>query len=337
PLTFLTTRVEDETTMELNPILTYDDFSCLTVSRMSAARDLVHDFAELDQQNRQSADGMLSEKFQYRWIGPVRVVEIHGTDSQSSIEIVKTYPGYEIVHRTIHISRLRPYTYLEPEDNAQLATLDLQPDMEKEIQQWTDARLLRRKPRGEQPMDTGINCFIMQSLYPDFTKEDIVNPEFRIDHIVIVEHTNKYECLTKWDGWTHRFNTWQRESDMHTDLISKFWDARRASQPHQYKLRQTWLRTHKTNKALLPTKGKKPQFVIEIPLTKETSAWDKPSSLVVKTVVTPKNPVHVLIHISSLHLSKIVHHGIPYKCKSSPLPPDTCRIMFQFGVMTINS
>ncbi|KAJ3277782.1 hypothetical protein HDU76_010175 [Blyttiomyces sp. JEL0837] len=267
----------DDTTIPSNPGLTQDDFSQLTQSRMTAAGDLACEFAELNPQTRQSTDsarfshefqvgdyallaaplrtrhtseGILSEKFQYPWVGPVCIVGIHGTDSQSSIDIVQTYPGYEIALRTVLISHLQPYTCLKPEDNTELATLDPQPDIENEIQQWNDARLLRPKPRGEQPTDTGLHRCMMQALYPDFTSKDIVNPEFRINHIVKFRKiSDKYEYLTKWDGWTHWFNTWQKESDMHPDLISEFWDTKCTSQPHQFELRQSWLRKQKKPQA----------------------------------------------------------------------------------------
>ncbi|KAJ3276945.1 hypothetical protein HDU76_010484, partial [Blyttiomyces sp. JEL0837] len=343
-MTFLT-RFEDETTIDPRSGITYDDFSRLTITRMHSARDFVRQLAEADQSTRQvsykarpshefqigdyawlaaplrtrhTSQGMLSEKFQYRWIGPVRIVGIHGTDSQSSIDIVETYPGYEIVRRTVHISRLRPYTYLEPEDNAELATLDSQPDIETEIQQWTDARLLRRKPRGEQPTDTGLHRRIMQALYPDFTQDDVDNPEFRIDYIVKFRYNkdrNEYEYLTKWEGWTHRFNTWQRESDMHPDLISEYWDGKRTTQSRQFKLRQAWLRSQRRDRESqsAPQVNKQSKLVVEIPRTYETSAWDSSSSLVAEVVNPPDSPIHILIHMTGQRMSKIVRHKVLYE------------------------
>ncbi|KAJ3267652.1 hypothetical protein HDU76_011692 [Blyttiomyces sp. JEL0837] len=163
PFTYVNERFEDETPLDLNPGLSYDDFSKSIIERMDIAHAFAREFAEKDQQERQDSDtsrsafefevgdyawlsaplrtrhttqGVLSEKLQYRWIGPVRIVKIHGTDSKSQIDVVETYPGYEIVRRTVHVSRLRLYTYLEPEDNAEYAARIAQPDIEAELDLW---------------------------------------------------------------------------------------------------------------------------------------------------------------------------------------------------------
>ncbi|KAJ3267662.1 hypothetical protein HDU76_011688, partial [Blyttiomyces sp. JEL0837] len=181
----------------------------------------------------------------YRWIGPVRIVKIHGTDSKSQIDVVETYPGYEIVRRTVHVSRLRLYTYLEPEDNAEYAARIAQPDIEAELDLWKNNRLLQRKPRGEQPTDTGLNRRIMKALYPDFTDEDVTNPEFKVERILKFRiRDSNYQYLTKWVDWSNRYNTWQDEEDMHPDLITEYWETFKAANPRSkhYKYRQAWLR-----------------------------------------------------------------------------------------------
>ncbi|KAJ3267545.1 hypothetical protein HDU76_011743, partial [Blyttiomyces sp. JEL0837] len=125
----------------------------------------------------------------------------------------------------------------------------------------------------------------MQALYSDFTQDDVDNPEFRIDFIVkfrFNKDCNEYEYLTKWGGWTHRFNTWQWESDMHPDLISEYWDGKRRTQSRQFKLRKAWLRSQRRDRESqsAPPVNKQPKLVVEIPRTYETSAWDSSSSFV---------------------------------------------------------
>ncbi|KAJ3270861.1 hypothetical protein HDU76_011108, partial [Blyttiomyces sp. JEL0837] len=127
--------------------------------------------------------GVLTEKFMFRWCGPVRVIDVFGHDSQSNAKIVETYPGQERVVRHVHISRLRPYTKRIPLDSAERAADESQDDFETEVRNWENARILSRKPRGLQPTDTGMNRQLMRMLDPTFTEEDITNPELTIEKL----------------------------------------------------------------------------------------------------------------------------------------------------------
>ena len=198
------------------------------------------------------------EKMLYRWTGPVRILRAPALDntSQSQYTVLETYPGKEIVLRTVHVGRLRPFTIRIPVDSAE-DVMELQSRgtdyLDKELKDWEKRVILKSRPRGKQQTVDGRSVEWLKRFSPDFTDEDITNPLYEIQEVKEVRlYGRRYQYKVKWVGYSNRHNSWQDEWDMPTELVNQFWnDYKKKAIDHKSKkflaARESFLLRHKDN------------------------------------------------------------------------------------------
>ncbi|KAI9347776.1 hypothetical protein DFJ73DRAFT_761031 [Zopfochytrium polystomum] len=225
--------------------------------------------------------GKLNDKnrsLMFRWVGPVRVIAITGKDSEAQYTIVEAFPGNQIVTRTVHVSRLRPYTERLPADSAEEAADLAGATYDKELEQWRTAKKRHRQPSSKTMMAPGIHPeFVRRYFEPEEDEADPADIEYQIERIK--SHTfdgEKYIYLTKWLGYSSKHDWNQLEEDLHPKAIQDYWDHVKDNDPGEFKKREEFLATRPAKRARASTtKGKEPA-------TAETLA--KPTSI-------PKQPV----------------------------------------------
>ncbi|KAJ3278193.1 hypothetical protein HDU76_009986 [Blyttiomyces sp. JEL0837] len=274
----------------------------------------------------------------FRWCGPVRVINVFGHDSKSNVTVVETYPGQERVVRHVHVSRLRPYTTRIPLDSAERAAEEAKDDFATELRNWEQARILKRKPRGLQPTDTGISLQLLKMFDPTFSEEDISNPEMRIEKLK--KHWfngEKYQYFTKWLGWSARYNTWQDEADLHPELVSDYWDDLRDSHSKEFKHHRNWLRSQKSKQRQAEQAVMPPQFentpIRDINKDIPTHRYSTRSKGKVPTdetsiaVVNIENKVtDILMTFPTSRLKLFLTGQLKYECKRFKMPDNVERI-----------
>jgi exodeoxyribonuclease III len=193
----------------------------------------------------------LPEKLIHRWAGPIRIHEKKG----DRYILHERFPGGDIVVRTANAHRMRPYIERIPVDSAETAAKLAEAkgdDLSGEIKVWKKNRFLRKRPKGLQRQASGKNPELSKRYDDEWIPEDLTNPEYVIEKILKVKivtinhkkrvsHKNcEYQYLTKWEGWSHKFNTWQNEKDLHIDLIKEFWATKAKTDKALYKERKAW-------------------------------------------------------------------------------------------------
>lgn len=150
----------------------------------------------------------LSTKFLFKWSGPVRIVGKTSNTDRAQYKIVETYPGGEITSRLVHASRLRPFTFRIPVDSAEKAADESGDDFQLEIESWQNARHLKRRPTGLKGTDPRVPVSLLGKRDDEFDEEDITTPRYNIERILkIYFDGEKFQYLTKWEGWSHHYNT----------------------------------------------------------------------------------------------------------------------------------
>ncbi|KAJ3278790.1 hypothetical protein HDU79_001206, partial [Rhizoclosmatium sp. JEL0117] len=169
----------------------------------------------------------VGKKFIPRWVGPVRIVDRAEGDAQTKYRVVERFPGNQIVVRTVHASRLRPFTARVPVDSAEDVMKLAGDDFETEYKKWLDDEKLTRRPTHKQQYASGASPWLLAKIDPNFSQEDIDNPKLIIDKILDVKKTvnpTSFEYLTSWEMWGRKERHWQREEDMPSEVISDFWE-----------------------------------------------------------------------------------------------------------------
>ena len=200
--------------------------------------------------NNRAQSEKLPEKFLFRWVGPVRVIHVplEENNAKTQITVVETFPGGEITVRTVHVSRLRPYTIRLPVDSAEDAARLAGDDYETEIKKFKTAVRLKKRPLGSQSIADTRDVEWLRRFDDEFDETEIENPSYEIEKIIkAVECGDRYQYLTKWKGFTRRHNSYQDEWDMPEEMINEYWKSIKDDNPQMYKKRQ-WFEKAYPNK-----------------------------------------------------------------------------------------
>ena len=141
--------------------------------------------------------------------------------------MVLNLPGHEILPKTVHVSRLRPFTVRTPPDDPQAAAVNSEDDFEQELEDWKTATLRRKAPGAHwNRKASGVRPIMFRRFANEEDPEEEANPHYRVDHLIRARFSSTedtFEYRVRWHKWNSNWDTWEPEEGLHPELIREFW------------------------------------------------------------------------------------------------------------------